>query len=269
MTTNGNVDWRRLSGAGETTPPNIEPPSRSEGDLNRNSYRASQYPRLSARAVANDDGTPIGQGIEYLLRVLLEMTDRLEQRETDLGRLVLAVEAAAAKTQVTGRGVAVVEQSKSLAAAADYAAGDVMSESATDGAGTDWDFRNVVNSPGGAGTITKAIAICSTTALTHGLTLFLFHTSPTSELDDNAGNTAPLEADNGKFVGAIDFPALVDIGTGQSYVVATPSTSGNLPIRFHTAPEARDLFGIAVTRDAVTGEAVGMRQTFILFIDKD
>lgn len=53
------VDWRTLSGAGDRSPPNLELLSRSEGDLSRNSYRRSRYPRLAARAVLNDDGTPI------------------------------------------------------------------------------------------------------------------------------------------------------------------------------------------------------------------
>ena len=79
MANNGKLtdgEARILSGAGAITPPNLEPRSRSEGDLNRNAYRASKWDRLSARAVVNDDGTPIAATTEDLLRLLLELTER-------------------------------------------------------------------------------------------------------------------------------------------------------------------------------------------------
>ena len=63
-------DWRELSGGGDTTPP-IAERSRSEGDLNRNSYRNSSYPRLSLRAVCNDDGSPVTTETNGLLREVL------------------------------------------------------------------------------------------------------------------------------------------------------------------------------------------------------
>jgi len=70
------VDWRELSGgsdnkAGALTPP-IAERSRSEGDLNRNSYRSSEYPRLAVRAICNDDGTPITETTDELLRAILK-----------------------------------------------------------------------------------------------------------------------------------------------------------------------------------------------------
>ena len=71
-------DWRYLSGAGDSTPPHVEPLTRSEGDLNRNSYRASKYPRLSARAVCNDDGTQISAGTEARLAELIGVAERIE-----------------------------------------------------------------------------------------------------------------------------------------------------------------------------------------------
>ena len=71
-------DWRYLSGAGDSTPPHVEPLSRSEGDLNRNSYRASKYPRLAARAVCNDDGTPISASTEERLAELIGVAGRIE-----------------------------------------------------------------------------------------------------------------------------------------------------------------------------------------------
>lgn len=65
------VDWRELSGAGERTPPPFEQ-SRSEGDLSRNSYRRSRFPRLATRAVVNDDGTPITGLTDARLQSILE-----------------------------------------------------------------------------------------------------------------------------------------------------------------------------------------------------
>jgi len=64
-----------LSGYGEDAPqqppPYLEAESRSEGDLRRNSYRRSAYHRLSTQAVANDDGTPITETTNELLRQIL------------------------------------------------------------------------------------------------------------------------------------------------------------------------------------------------------
>ena len=70
MANNGALtdgEARILSGAGASTTPNLEPRSRSEGDLNRNAYRSSKWDRLSTRAVVNDDGTPIAQDTNALL----------------------------------------------------------------------------------------------------------------------------------------------------------------------------------------------------------
>tara|TARA_Y100000310_G_scaffold105749_1_gene104270 strand:- start:3332 stop:3610 length:279 start_codon:yes stop_codon:yes gene_type:complete len=91
----------------------------------------------------------------------------------------------------------------------------------------------VVSKPGGSGRITKAIALFETTALTPGLTLFLFNTAPTSALNDNVANTAVLHADESQFIGRITFPAMADLGTGDSEAIVTPSlATGNLPLDF-------------------------------------
>ena len=77
MANNGKLtdgEARILSGAGASTTPNLEPRSRSEGDLNRNSYRSSRLDRLSTRAVVNDDGTDIAASTDTLLRELIELT---------------------------------------------------------------------------------------------------------------------------------------------------------------------------------------------------
>lgn len=132
--------------------------------------------------------------------------------------------------------------SKTLECEGGYSDEDVMSETDTNTEGTDWDFDF-----GGVGKIVKAVAHHPTTALTFGMTLFLFTAPPTSELDDNAANTAPAAADAPYFVGTIVFPAMSDLGSGPSYSVATPAlTTANLPLYF----DAPKLYGIAVITDA-------------------
>ena len=139
-----------------------------------------------------------------------------------------------------------VKVTKALAAASQYHAEDVVSETATNTEGTDWDFDF-----GGTGYITKGTIMSETTAVTPRITLFLFSAPPTCELDDHAASTCPLNADAANFLGYIDFPATMDLGTGCSVAVATPSTTGNLPISF----DSPIVYGVAVTRDAFTQTA--------------
>lgn len=130
-----------------------------------------------------------------------------------------------------------------------YAAGDVISESTT--AGADWDFADVAYGHGEGGYITKA-TLDYTTAQTFGATLLLFGVALTSELDDNAGNTAPIVADVDNFIGAIAFDALVDHGTGRSYSVAVPGGGQGIPLKFKCEASSRTIYGVLVTRDVFT-----------------
>jgi hypothetical protein len=135
-----------------------------------------------------------------------------------------------------------------------YAAEDVLSEGHTNGTGSAWTFAGMARFNGGSGTIVRAQVISETTAITPRLTLFLFTATPTSELDDSSANTALLHADLANYSGRIDFPAMEDIG-GDSMVIATPSTYGNLPLDFQCAATATSLYGILATRDAFTQTA--------------
>ena len=153
----------------------------------------------------------------------------------------------------TGKKLTTVSVTKALAAAGNYAADDVLSESAS--SGTSWNFASVVAGNGGSGNIVKAVALLETTALVPGITLFLYSAEPTSALNDNAANTAVLHADEANYVGRITFPVMADLGTGDSEAMVTPSlTTGNLPLAFTCATNDQDLYAIAVTRDAITGE---------------
>ena len=144
-----------------------------------------------------------------------------------------------------------VSASKALAAAGDYAAEDVLSESAT--TGQVWIFKDMAGKDGGSGFIVKAQALLQTTALTPRVTLYLFTAMPTTNLIDNTANVAPAFANWEIYAGRIDFNALSDLG-GMSEAIATPSTGGNLPLSYVCAHGSNDLYGILVTRDAITGE---------------
>ena len=161
---------------------------------------------------------------------------------------------------IEGREV-VASETKALAAAENYAAEDVMCENVSTGVA--WTFAAVVGQAGAGGWITKAHALWETTALTPRLTLYLFNAAPTTELDDNKANAAPAFADLSQYVGKIDFPAMEDLG-GMSESLATPSTSGNLPLAFRCASDGTSLIGILVTRDAIAGEAAGESLTIRL-----
>lgn len=157
-------------------------------------------------------------------------------------------------TEIIGR-VKTVSVTKALEAAEAYTAGDVLCETDTNGEGTAWTFSAIARGNKCSGYITQAHVISETTAIVPRLTLFVFTATPTCELDDNAANTALLHADLANYVGKIDFPAMEDIGTGDSEAIATSSTVGNLPMAFTCAAAADDLIGVLVTRDAFTQTA--------------
>ncbi len=146
-----------------------------------------------------------------------------------------------------------------------YDIGDVLSENST--GGTAYTFSAIAKVNNGTGYIVKSHVISETTALTPRLTLYLFNATPTCELDDHAANTALLHADIAKYVGKIDFPAMEEVGTGDSEAVATPSTFGNLPLAFQCATTADDLYGVLVTRDAFT-QAAGKDMTINLTVEQ-
>jgi len=157
-----------------------------------------------------------------------------------------------------------VSVTKALAAAGDYNAEDVLSESAA--SGTAWTFSNVTKLKGGFGYITKAQAICETTNLTPRLTLYLFNAIPTSNLNDNIANTALLHADLDNYLGKIDFSGMEDLG-GDSETIATLGTYGNLPLAIETALNSTTIYGILVTKDAITGESAGDDMTIRLTME--
>lgn len=170
------------------------------------------------------------------------MSDGDKSLEDRFGRTIRVVVGTKKQVSVT----------KAIAAAGNYAAEDVICENAT--TGTVWTFPAIARNNGSSGYIVKAHALWETTALAPRLTLYLFNAAPSTELDDNKANAAPAYADLSQYVGKIDFPAMEDLG-GMSEAIATPSTTGNLPLAFECAEDADDLIGILATRDAITGES--------------
>lgn len=158
-----------------------------------------------------------------------------------------------------------VSVTKAIAAAGDYAAEDVLSESTS--VGTAWTFADVALVKGEALSIVKAQAICEVTGLTPRLTLYLFTVTPTCAMNDNVANTALLHADIANYIGKIDFPSLEDLG-GDSEAIATPSTYGNLPLEFNCASTDTDIYGVIITRDAIAGEVAGMDVTITLTVER-
>ena len=162
-----------------------------------------------------------------------------------------------------------VEVTKVLVSASDYSTNEVLSESAS--AGTAWTFAACSRAAGLGGLITKAQIgwgkAGGITAQTNRMTLFLFKAAPTCATNDNVTNTALLHADKSNYVGRIDFPALISLG-GDSEAIATPSTSGNLPIEF-LITTGTSLYGILVTLDATSSVTAGADMTIKLFIEQD
>ena len=147
--------------------------------------------------------------------------------------------------------------SRAVAAAGDYAAADIVSNSATADAGTAWTFPNT----GRQGVIYDAVCSCSEDSVVWRLRLHLFTKTPTtSEMDDNAAK-AFTEVDRANLLGYIDFQAAGDQG---AYSVA----GGSALNKGYFAPSGQ-LFGVLETLDAETGETAGMSIEFKLFIRQD
>ncbi len=120
---------------------------------------------------------------------------------------------------------------------------DVVSENASSGQGTDWDFAF-----GGTGYISKALITSATNAIVPVAELQLYSLPPACEMDDNALTNSPIAGDVPYFLGAITFPTMSDSGTGHSFAVASPSTSGNLPLSF----DSLVIYGVLVDKTGVT-----------------
>ena len=64
-------NWREQRGAGETVPPGMLGPSTSEGDKRRQSLGPGRFVGTAVQYVANDDGSPVAEETNALLRELI------------------------------------------------------------------------------------------------------------------------------------------------------------------------------------------------------
>jgi hypothetical protein len=145
-----------------------------------------------------------------------------------------------------------VEATKTRPTGADaYTAKDAISESTS--AGTVWTFTGALRKAAGTGYIVSAKILTSQTTCTETFRLHLFNAAPTA-LNDNAACTAPLYADDAKYIGPVEFPACKTEGSGATaaYAVATPNTLlSNLPLPIVGGATA-NLFGILETPTGFT-----------------
>lgn len=163
------------------------------------------------------------------------------------GRLVISPESSVTVKKIRVR--------KQLAAgSSNHDAGDVMSESATDGVGTAWTFRDAARIPGGSGRIIQATADTQVEGQTHKIALQVYTKYPTCELDDDSSAASPNPTDAPYFVDEILLPALHSRGD-NSYTTATPSTAGNLPLTFVCEPGKRQLDLVVIAVEATTHTA--------------
>jgi hypothetical protein len=151
--------------------------------------------------------------------------------------------------------------SRAVAAAANYAANDIVSDSASSGAGTAWEFPDMA-SQGKGGTIYEAVITCNEDAIVARFRLHLFSTTPDAdtEMDDNEPKAFDND-DRTNFLGYIDFPAMSDQGE-YSMAQVTNLTKG------YTCT-GTSLYGILEILDAETNETAGMIIGITLYAWKD
>lgn len=150
------------------------------------------------------------------------------------------------------------DSTPAVAAASDYADNDIVSNSASNGAGVAWVFADMARVEAGKGRVVSALLSCSVAAVVASFRLHVFNANPSaSELDDNAAFSVHAN-DQDKYLFWIDFPALAG---GRSFV-------GDLNIPYTCAASSTSLYGILQITDAETGEVASMVVTIKLGIER-
>jgi len=144
---------------------------------------------------------------------------------------------------------------KAIAAAGNYTAGDIVSESAT--SGSPWVFTNFAVTDSRPGTIFKADITCNEDSITASYRLHLFSASPsTSVLNDNVAKAMGAEDRDG-YLGAITFPAMVDEG-----VWSRAQVDG---LTFGYLPAGSILYGLLEDLSGETAETANMLMSITLW----
>lgn len=148
---------------------------------------------------------------------------------------------------------------RTIAAAGDYAAGDVISDDADNGEGTALVVDPIARANSEELVLTHGVITGSVDALVFSSDLDIFTENPSgSELDDNAV-AGIVVADRLKWVGSAAVPALADKGgfSGAEFTCY-------IPFRL---VDTKSLWVIHRTRDAFTNESAGMTLTYRLFAE--
>lgn len=159
-----------------------------------------------------------------------------------------ACKSVALQKSVTGTN----NSTNTIAAAGDYAANDIISNSASNGAGVAWHFAGALRGNGYTGTAVGFGLATSVEAFAARVRFHLFNAAPTTatELDDNAAFYIDLD-DRAKYLGYVDLPASADFGEfsfAQVDGIAKKLTGDN----------NGDVWAIIQLLDAVTNEAASM-----------
>ncbi len=165
-----------------------------------------------------------------------------------------------------------VTAEKTIAAAGDYAANDVVSESAA--AGTCWTFSGMARANGMGGTIRRAKIMFSKAAgmglsLAARCRLKLYNAVPTCNLNDNVANTGVLHADKDKYIGYLDWPALSVVNDGGSPEASLVPGQSNLPLDYKCAAGDTALYGVLTFLDAEANETASMVCTIDLIPEQE
>lgn len=135
-----------------------------------------------------------------------------------------------------------------------YAAQDEVSNNATGGSATPFNWPDIVLANADTGYIVKAVIECSSPTVANAVfRLWLFNAAPTMY-----GNDSPYQldaADKAKRIGYVDF-ALITEGTGSD---AAYGLDDGVRLAFKAAAADRDLYGILVAKAAYVWTAA---QTF-------
>ena len=177
-----------------------------------------------------------------------------------LNDLIQAIRNLVARLSGSGAAVTAV---KNLAAAGNYAANDVLSDNATDGQGTAWEFVNCARENGASFWITGVQATCSEDSILARIRIHWFDAYPAgAELDDNAA-FALVEANRSHYLSPpTDLPAFADRGGF--------SATGDDTVRKMITPDAasRSIWAIVEILDAETAELANMQMAIRLQIER-
>lgn len=150
-----------------------------------------------------------------------------------------------------------------IAAAGDYGALDVLSQSASNGVGVHWVLPSIARVSGYGGVIKRIIATLSVAAVTAQLRLHFFNAAPTTtEKDDNAAFLLDAD-DRAKYLGYIDLPALATSGSSE---VSFAQISTEFAFK---CVGTTDLYFIVQTIGAFTNETAGMTLDFQVTASQD